>query len=84
MTKENIMIDLTSHPHKRYKINLCHYCDHDKYPYGKPIDPTTDKHAKQTEKGDWMGSGCVSERMLSMFGGERKNDRFNDRYDSSL
>ena len=41
-------------------INRCHYCDHDKYPDGKPIDPTTDHNAKQAEKEDWKCSVCVA------------------------
>jgi hypothetical protein len=72
------MIDMTSGPRKRYVINRCHYCNHDKYPNGKPIDPTTDHNAKQTEKGDWKCGVCVAEettKLLSLFrgGGERKN-----------
>jgi hypothetical protein len=70
----DIMIDMTSRPRKRYVINRCHYCDHDNFPDAKPIDPTIDHNAKKTEKGDWMCGVCVSERMLSLFGGggERK------------
>ena len=35
-------------------VHRCHhYCDHDKYPEGKPIDPTTDVHARKTDKGNW-------------------------------
>lgn len=71
----DIMIDMTSRPYKRYKINRCHYCDHDKYPEGKIIDPTTDKHAKQTEIEDWMCGVCVLEedkKLLSLFGGQKK------------
>ena len=56
----NIMIDLANN-RQRYKINICHYCDHDKYPDGKPIDPITDHSAKQTEKGDWKCGGRVDE-----------------------
>jgi hypothetical protein len=66
------MIDMTSRPHKRYAINMCHYCSHEKYPDGKPIDPTTDKYAKQTDKGDWMCGFCQNNRLLSLFGGEEK------------
>ena len=53
------MIDLTTG--KTYRINTCYYCDHDTYPGGKPIDPTTDKNFKQTAKGDWMCGECVDE-----------------------
>jgi hypothetical protein len=69
------MIDMTSRPHKRYNINRRHYCDPDRYPEGKPIDPTTDRHAKKTEKGDWMCSFCIGEenkKMLSLFGEQKK------------
>ena len=69
------MIDMTSRPHKRYNINRCHYCDHDRYPEGKSIDPTTDKHAKKTEKGDWICGVCVTEqnsKLFSLFGGQKK------------
>jgi hypothetical protein len=60
-------------PHKRYKINVCHYCSHEKYPNGKPIDPTTDHYTKQTENGDWKCGVCVGEenaKLLSLFGGK--------------
>jgi hypothetical protein len=66
------MIDMTSRPHKRYNINRL---DPDRYPEGKPIDPTTDRHAKKTEKGDWMCSFCIGEenkKMLSLFGEQKK------------
>ena len=69
----DIMIDLTSRPRKRYSINRCHYCDHDKYgDAGKPIDPTTDHNARKTEKGDWICGVCQVERSLSLFGGTPK------------
>jgi hypothetical protein len=70
MTRDNIMTDLTSN-RKRYKINLCHYCEHDKYPDGKPIDPTTDHHARQMEDKSWKCGVCVAEenaKLLSLFG----------------
>jgi hypothetical protein len=50
---------MTRYPGKRYVIKWCHYCDHERYPGGKIIDPTTDNHAKKTEKGDWMCGDCV-------------------------
>jgi hypothetical protein len=65
----NIMIDLTGRKPKRYKINVCHYCNHDKYPNGKPIDPTTDHNAINTARGDWKCGTCVSmdaEEMLKL------------------
>jgi hypothetical protein len=71
----DIMIDMTSRPRKRYQINRCHSCSHDLYPEGKPIDPTTDKHAKQMEDKSWKCGVCVAEdvkKSLSLFGGQRK------------
>jgi hypothetical protein len=46
----NLLIDMTKK--RRYKVNRCHYCDHDKYPDGKIIDPS-DKYARRTDKGDY-------------------------------
>ena len=72
MTKD-IMIDLTSRPRRRYQINRCHYCDHERFPDGKPIDPTTDKHARQMEDKSWKCGICIggeNKKMLSLFGGE--------------
>jgi hypothetical protein len=71
---KDIMIDLTSRPHRRYEINRCFYCDHKKFPHGKPIDPTTDIHAKPTERGDWKCGTCIGEdvkKSLSLFGGSK-------------
>jgi hypothetical protein len=65
MTKD-IMIDLTSHPRKRYNTGVCHFCDHSRYPDGKVIDPTTDKNAHMTSKGDWMCGTCSLERLYKM------------------
>jgi hypothetical protein len=63
------MIDLTSRPRRRYTVHRCHYCDSSRYPSGKIIDPTTDKQARQTDKGDWICGYCITERMLSLMGG---------------
>jgi hypothetical protein len=52
MTKDNIMIDLTSRPRKRYVINLCHYCDTDRFPSGRPIMPD-DKNAQRQPDGSY-------------------------------
>jgi hypothetical protein len=61
----NIMIDLTSPGKiKRYKINVCKFCDHDKYPAGKPID-ISDKNAQQTPNG-WKCGTCVNEDAKEM------------------
>jgi hypothetical protein len=54
----DILIDLTTK--KRYKVKRCHYCNHDKYPEGKIIDPS-DKYARHTDKGDWKCGYCVGE-----------------------
>jgi hypothetical protein len=73
MTKD-ILIDLTSRPRRRYNINLCHYCDHDKFPHGKPIDPTSDKEARQMKDGSWKCGICIGEdvkKSLSLFGGSK-------------
>jgi hypothetical protein len=65
----DILIDLTDRVKpKRYEVHRCHYCDHDKFPEGKPIDPTTDKQARQTDKGDWICGYCITERMISLMG----------------
>ena len=51
-------------------MSTCHYFGHDKYPNGKPIDPSTDIHAKQTERGDWKCGVFVLEedkKKLSLF-----------------
>ena len=76
MTKD-IMIDLTSRPYKRYQINRCHYCDHDQYPEGKPIDPTTDVNAQQMKDGSWKCSECVLEdnkKLLKLFDGDKNTE----------
>lgn len=39
----DILIDMTTK--RRYKVNRCHYCNSDKYPDGKIIDPS-DKYAR--------------------------------------
>jgi hypothetical protein len=62
----DIMIEMTSRPSKRYLVNRCHYCDHDKYPEGKIIDPTTDHDARKTDKGDWICGTCVIEGLYKM------------------
>jgi hypothetical protein len=66
---KNIMIDLTSHPHKRYNVNICHYCNHDKYPNGKVIDPTADHNAKQMKDGSFKCGVCVTEGLLRLMKG---------------
>jgi hypothetical protein len=69
----DVMIDITEKGKpKRYTVNRCHYCDHDKYPEGKVIDPTTDKNAKQMKDGSWKCSYCITSDMLSLFGGSSK------------
>jgi hypothetical protein len=44
-----------------YNIYLCRYCDHNRYPCGKPIDPITDHDAIKTKNG-WMCGDCVREQ----------------------
>jgi hypothetical protein len=41
------------------KINICHYCNNETYPKGKPI--IDDRHAVRTNKGDYKCGHCVSE-----------------------
>jgi hypothetical protein len=71
MGKDNFMAilrDLTTG--KIHKINICYYCNHDKYPDGKPIDPS-DKYARHTDRGDWKCGHCVNEdskKLLSLLG----------------
>ena len=74
MTKD-IMIDMRSRPHKRYKTGVCKTCDHSKYPQGKLIDPTTDKYARQLEDGSWICGVCIADqntKLLSLFGGPKE------------
>jgi hypothetical protein len=51
---------------RRTLFNRCQYCDHNKYPEGKIIDPTTDMYAKQTARGDWMRGVCVNEEVKKL------------------
>jgi hypothetical protein len=50
----DIFLDATTKPFRRYITHRCYYCHLDKYAQGKVIDPTTDKDAHKTSKGDWM------------------------------
>jgi hypothetical protein len=66
----DILIDMTSRPCKRYAINRCHYCNHEKFPSGRPIMPD-DKHAQRQSDGSYKCGVCVGEdakKLLSMFG----------------
>lgn len=45
---------------KKHTLHRCHYCNHDKYPFGKVIMPH-DKHARKTDKNDWMCGECTLE-----------------------
>jgi hypothetical protein len=67
----DIFLDCTTKPFRRYVTNRCHYCDHDKYPQGKVIDPTTDKQARQMKDGSFMCGYCVTEKSLSLFGAKK-------------
>jgi hypothetical protein len=60
------MIDMTSKPYKRYVVHRCYYCDQDKYPNGKIIDPTTDEDAHKTARGDYMCGVCTIESLYKM------------------
>jgi hypothetical protein len=53
----NILTDKTTG--KISKINICHYCNSDIYPSGKPI--IDDKNAVRTAKGDYKCGECVGE-----------------------
>jgi hypothetical protein len=53
-----IFVDRTSGKTKRYKTGICHYCDHNKYPNGKIIDPSTDRNAIQMKDGSWKCGVC--------------------------
>jgi hypothetical protein len=60
-------IDMTNKGRpKRYKTGRCYYCDHDRYPDGKLIDPSTDKNAIQTPRGDWMCGECNFEEVKKL------------------
>jgi hypothetical protein len=43
---------------KIQKINICHYCNNETYPKGKPI--IDNKHAVRTDKGDYKCGECVN------------------------
>jgi hypothetical protein len=51
---------------ERTIIRVCHQCDPDTYPYGKPILPT-DIGAKKDEKGNWVCSECQTEDLNRLF-----------------
>ena len=51
---------------ERTIIRICHQCDPDTYPKGKPILPT-DINAKKDEKGNWVCSECQTESLNRMF-----------------
>jgi hypothetical protein len=59
----NYLRDMTTG--KKYIISMCHYCDAETYPTGKPIDPT-DWRAVKTEKGDYKCGNCVVEDRVKM------------------
>jgi hypothetical protein len=42
---------------KKHNLHRCFYCDHSKYPQGKVIMPH-DKHARKTDKGDFICGIC--------------------------
>jgi Pyruvate/2-oxoacid:ferredoxin oxidoreductase delta subunit len=71
----DILIDMTNK--RRYKVNRCHYCNHDKYPDGKIIDPS-DKYARHTDKGDWKCGICVNEeskKLIDMMSGRIEREQ---------
>jgi hypothetical protein len=51
------LIDLTTR--KRHTLHRCHYCDHNKYPFGKVIIPVVDPIARRTSMGDWKCGDCI-------------------------
>jgi hypothetical protein len=51
---------------ERTIIRVCHQCDPDTYPKGKPILPN-DMMAKKDEKGNWVCSECQTESLNRMF-----------------
>lgn len=67
MTKDTL-IDLTNRQRgpKRHTLNRCHYCSHDRYPYGKVIMPLTDKNAIKTDRGDWKCGYCTVKDLIEM------------------
>ena len=68
----DILIDLTQRPRKRYQIQRCFYCDHSKFPSGRPIMPD-DKNAQVQPDGSHKCGICVGEdakKLLSLFGGD--------------
>jgi hypothetical protein len=44
----------------------CYYCDHGIYPEGRMVDPTTDKDAHKTSRGDWMGRVSTTRDLYEM------------------
>jgi hypothetical protein len=51
---------------ERTIIRVCHQCDPDTYPKGKPILPN-DMMAKKDDKGNWICSECQEESLNKMF-----------------
>ena len=69
---KDIMIDISNRKSKpiRHTLNRCHFCDHEKYPFGKVL--FNDKYAIKTEKGYKCGE-CANQdtrKLLRMFGSE--------------
>jgi hypothetical protein len=48
------------------RLIRCYYCNHDKYPNGKIIDPTTDKDAHKTSSGDYMCGVCTIQELYKI------------------
>jgi hypothetical protein len=57
----DIIINGKRYKHRPYNIYLCRFCDHSKFPYGKPIDPIIDHDAVNLGK-EWMCGECVREQ----------------------
>lgn len=64
-----VLRDLTTG--KRHRINVCHYCDHQRYPRGKPkLDD--DPNGQLQPDGSYKCGPCrdqETKKLLSMFGG---------------
>jgi hypothetical protein len=49
--------DYTAHNEETRTIHICHQCDPDQYPRGRPIDPN-DWSAQKNAKGEWVCGDC--------------------------
>jgi hypothetical protein len=56
---------------KKHTLHRCFYCDQSKYPQGRVIMPY-DKHARKTDKGDFMCGQCANEESKKLIDAMRR------------